>query len=157
MTTALLHPALRGDTYRLKAIDAIVFLALAALILFLPNGLIRWLGLEGASEIGIRAVGVAWAVLGMAALVTVRRPVPQWVCAAFAAAQLGLALFLLVAPFLFGVVVSARGWFATGVLFFFLATSGMAWFFVRDRVADAALRANRQRRPAPPASSSSSL
>lgn len=134
MSTAFLHPRLRDDLGKLASAEASILLAGAVLLALVPDGLIRFVGLEGATATGLRAVAVLWFVLGAALAVTIRRPLCTRGLAALVGAHGLLAAFLVAAPFAFGITVSARGWFLSLALVLFLAGAGTAWMLTLDRL-----------------------
>lgn len=134
MSTAFLHPRLRDDLGKLAAAEASILLAGAILLALVPDGLIRFVGLDGATAAGLRAVAVLWFVLGAVLAVSIRRPLRARALAALVGAHGVLAVFLLAAPFAFGVTVSARGWFLSLALVLFLAAAGTAWMLTLDRL-----------------------
>lgn len=151
MSTAFLHPRLRDDLARLASAEASILLAGAILLALVPGGLIRFVGLDGATATGLRAVAVLWLVLGAALAAAIRRPLGTRALVALVGAHGLLAVLPVVAPFAFGVTVSARGWFLTLALLLLFAGAGTAWMLTLDRVRVAGRRVASQapRLPSP--------
>lgn len=107
-------------------------IAAGLLLALLPGQLIHLLQLEGASDLGVRLLGLLVAVVGLAIMANSRRRPTRRALGFFAALLGASAPVLLVAPFLLGVTV---GWFGWLVLFFsalFLAGGAFAFFLLRD-------------------------
>ena len=117
MSTATLHPKLQGDVEIINLINAVAAMAAGLIVLAIPGTLIRLFQLHGATERGVRAVGLLWLAIGLWMAVTSRGPRSRRTTTINAVLLAGTALFLLAAPFIFGLAVGAFGWFTL----FFLA------------------------------------
>jgi hypothetical protein len=143
MSTEILHPALRGDADKLLRICAGSLFVIGLLLLPVPAAVARVLQLDGASEVGIRIVGVVWMVLGVGFGVFVGRAVPRHVVTAAMIVLALNAVFLLVGPFLFRLQVGWFGWIVLALLALMSGAGATAWFFLRDRIVTATARKDR--------------